>query len=87
MAKVVLRFGCAKQSKNLKWYLNVQWNKSKNYVTEEALHVSETFQTLCYDSSDENMVNFFKKIMDPTRIQKTSNYGHGHTIHIMTENS
>ena len=29
MAKVVLRFGCAKQSKNLEWYLV---HKDQNYI-------------------------------------------------------
>ena len=83
----LLRFGCANQSKNIKWYLKVQWNKSKSRITEEALHVSETFQKLCYDSTGQNMVNFFKSIMNPMRKQKASNNGHGHIIHIRTESS
>ena len=65
----------------------VQWDKSKNHVSEEALYVFETFQKLCYDSTGENMVNFFKKIMDPMRKQKASNNGQGHIIHIRTESS
>ena len=83
----LLRFGCANQSKNIKWYLKVQWNKSKSRITEEALHVSETFQKLCCDSTGQNMVNFFKKIMDTMRKQKASNNGHVHIIYIRTVSS
>ena len=34
--------------------LYVQWDKSKNHVSEEALYVFETFQKLCHDSIGEN---------------------------------
>ena len=31
--------------------LYVQWDKSKNHVSEEALYVFETFQKLCHHGS------------------------------------
>ena len=43
----------------------VQWDKSKNHVSEEALHVSETFQKLCHDSTGQNMVRVLQKDYGP----------------------
>ena len=67
MVKVALRFGCAKQSKNIEWFLQCMYQR-KNHTIKQA---NEKLGNIDYKISINNIE--FKICSDETQINSNIN--------------